>query len=113
MSDVKRYGSISRLTPEKADYYKKLHAAPWKQINDMIKECNIRNYSIYCHGEYLFSYYEYTGDNYEADMAKMAADSETQRVVGRVRAVYEPAIGRRSMDGYAGNLSFRLEVRQI
>ena len=27
MSDVKRYGSISRLTPEKADYYKKLHAA--------------------------------------------------------------------------------------
>lgn len=54
MSDVKRYGSISRLTPEKADYYKKLHAAPWKQINDMIKECNIRNYSIYCHGEYLF-----------------------------------------------------------
>ena len=79
MSDVKRYGSISRLTPEKADYYKKLHGAPWKQINDMIKECNIRNYSIYCHGEYLFSYYEYTGDNYEADMAKMAADSETQR----------------------------------
>ena len=60
MSDLKRYGSISRLTPEKADYYKKLHAAPWKQINDMIKECNIRNYSIYCHGEYLFSYYEYT-----------------------------------------------------
>ena len=79
MSDVKRYGSISRLTPEMADYYKKLLAAPWKQINDMIKECNIRNYSIYCHGEYLFSYYEYTGDNYEADMAKMAADSETQR----------------------------------
>ena len=35
MSDVKRYGSISRLTPEKADYYKKLHAAPWKQINAM------------------------------------------------------------------------------
>ena len=54
MSDVKRYGSISRLTPEMADYYKKLHAAPWKQINDMIKECNIRNYSIYCHGVPIF-----------------------------------------------------------
>ena len=107
MSDVKRYGSISRLTPEKADYYKKLHAAPWKQINDMIKECNIRNYSIYCHGEYLFSYYEYTGHGQDGSGFRDTAE------VGRVRAVYEPAIGRRSMDGYAGNLSFRLEVRQI
>lgn len=79
MSKVTRYASISRLTPEKADYYKQLHAAPWKQINDMIKECNIQNYSIYCYEEYLFSYYEYVGDDYEADMAKMAADPETQR----------------------------------
>ncbi|MBC7353661.1 MAG: L-rhamnose mutarotase, partial [Thermogutta sp.] len=28
---------------------------------------------------YLFSYYEYIGDDYEADMAKIAADPETQR----------------------------------
>ena len=27
----------------------------------------------------LFSYYEYVGEDYEADMAKMAADPETQR----------------------------------
>ena len=27
----------------------------------------------------MFSYYEYTGNNYDADMAKMAADPETQR----------------------------------
>ncbi len=79
MANVKRYASTSRLTPEKADYYKSLHAAPWKQINDMIKACNIQNYSIYVHGDVLFSYYEYVGADYEADMAKMAADPETQR----------------------------------
>jgi L-rhamnose mutarotase len=28
---------------------------------------------------YLFSCYEYTGNNYAADMAKMAADTETRR----------------------------------
>jgi L-rhamnose mutarotase len=28
---------------------------------------------------YLFSYFEYDGNSYEADMARMAADPETQR----------------------------------
>lgn len=79
MGKIQRYGSVSRLKPERADYYKALHGAPWKQINDMIKECNLQNYSIYFHDGYLFSYYEYVGDDYEADMAKMAADPETQR----------------------------------
>lgn len=79
MGKVQRFGSVSRLKPDRAEYYQQLHAAPWKQINDMIKECNLQNYSIYFDGEYLFSYYEYVGDDYEADMARMAADPETQR----------------------------------
>lgn len=50
----------------------------------MIKDCNIRNYSIYLRqlpdgNHYLFSYLEYTGDDFAKDMAKMAADLETQR----------------------------------
>jgi L-rhamnose mutarotase len=48
----------------------------------MIKECNIRNYSIYeteLDGKlYLFSYFEYVGNDFQADMAKMAADPKTQ-----------------------------------
>ena len=76
MGKVQRFGSISRVKPEKLEYYKKLHANPWPQINAMIKECNIENYSIYYHDGRLFTYYEYTGDDYEADMAKMAADPE-------------------------------------
>ena len=79
MPQTQRYGSISKLKPDKAEYYQKLHAAPWKQINDMIKKCNIQNYSIYIYDDYIFSYYEYIGENYTADMAQMAADPETQR----------------------------------
>ncbi len=80
---VQRYGSVIGLRPEKIEYYKKLHAAAWPGVLKMIKQCNIRNYSIYLRelepGKfYLFSYYEYTGKNYEADMAKMAADATTQ-----------------------------------
>lgn len=76
---MKRYGSVIKVNPEKLDDYKQLHAAVWPGVLAMIKECNIRNYSIFYKDGYLFSYYEYIGDDYAADMEKMAADPETQR----------------------------------
>ena len=76
---MKRYGSVIKVNPEKIETYKWLHANPWPEINAMIKECNISNYSIYLKDGYLFSYFEYTGTDFEADMAKMAADPMTQK----------------------------------
>jgi L-rhamnose mutarotase len=76
---MKRYGSVIKVVPEKLDEYKRLHAAVWPGVLEMIGKCNIRNYSIYYKDGYLFSYFEYYGDDYAADMAKMAADPETQR----------------------------------
>ena len=73
-----RYGTVIRVKPEKLDEYKALHANPWSGVNKMIRECNIRNYSIYYRDGYLFSYFEYTGKDFEADMQKMALDSLTQ-----------------------------------
>ena len=72
------------LRPEKIAEYKKLHAAVWPDVLQMIQQCHIRNYSIYLRQlddgqHYLFSYFEYTGRDFAADMAKMAADPETQR----------------------------------
>lgn len=75
---VARYGSVIRVKPEKLDEYRALHANPWPGVNKMIRECNIRNYSIYYRDGYLFSYFEYTGKDFKADMQKMAADSLTQ-----------------------------------
>jgi L-rhamnose mutarotase len=75
---VTRYGTVIRVKPEKLEEYKALHAKPWPGVNKMIRECNIRNYSIYFRDGYLFSYFEYTGTDFEADMQKMAADSLTQ-----------------------------------
>ena len=76
---MKRYGSVIKVVPEKLDEYKRLHAAVWPGVLEMIRKCNIRNYSIYYKDGYLFSYYEYMGDDYAADMALMAADPETRR----------------------------------
>ncbi|MDO4782328.1 MAG: L-rhamnose mutarotase [Capnocytophaga felis] len=77
---MKRFGQVIRIKPEKLAYYRQLHANPWKSVLDKIRECNIRNYSIFLlNDELLFAYFEYVGDNFEEDMQKMAADPETQR----------------------------------
>lgn len=76
---IRRYGSVIAVRPEKLEEYKRLHAAVWPGVLKMIFDCNLRNYSIYFKDGYLFSYYEYVGTDYETDMAKMAADPETQR----------------------------------
>ena len=75
---MKRYGQVIKVKPEYLEKYKALHANPWPEVNRMIQACNIRNYYIYYRDGYLFSYYEYVGDDYEADMAKMAADPKTR-----------------------------------
>jgi L-rhamnose mutarotase len=81
---AQRYGMVIGVREEKLDEYKKLHAAVWPSVLKTIKDCNIRNYSIYLHqlddGKYyLFGYFEYLGEDFKADMAQMAADPVTQK----------------------------------
>jgi L-rhamnose mutarotase len=81
---MNRYAWVIEVRKEKRAEYKTLHAAVWTEILDMIKQCHFENYSIYLReltpGRfYLFSYLEYTGNNFASDMAKMAADPNTQK----------------------------------
>lgn len=81
---IMRCGWVTGIRPEKIAEYKKLHARAWPKILDQIRKSNIRNYSIYLkeisRGKwYLFSYCEYVGKDFKADMAKMAKDPTTQR----------------------------------
>ena len=79
-----RYGQVIGLNPEKVAEYKELHAAVWPDVLKRLRDSNIRNYSIFLRqlddGQYyLFSYLEYVGSDFAADMAKIAADTTTQR----------------------------------
>ena len=75
---MQRFGQLIGVKPEKLEEYVRYHAAVWPEILDMIRQCNIRNYSIFHKDHLLFAYFEYVGDDFEADMAKMAADPKTQ-----------------------------------
>ena len=63
---------------EKLEEYKKLHSAVWPQVLEMIRLCNIRNYSIYWDKDtnILFGYQEIEGETSSQDMG---ADEVTRR----------------------------------
>ena len=71
---MERYGMLLRVRPERFEEYKQYHEAVWPEILHLIRECNVRNYSIFTKDYFLFAYYEYVGLDYAADMAKMAAN---------------------------------------
>lgn len=75
---MQRYGSVIKLKNEKLNAYKELHANVWPDVLEMIRLSNIRNYSIYYKDGFLFSYFEYHGADFAADMERMAADPQTQ-----------------------------------
>lgn len=80
---VRRFASVIGLNPEKEHDYRKLHANVWPTVIERIRQSHISNYSIHIAEiegrKYLFSYFEYTGDDLEADMRNMAEDPDTQR----------------------------------
>ena len=94
MGKVIRMGQLIGIRPDQVEYYKQLHANAWPEVLEMIKRCNIRNYSIYLRDGLLFSYFEYTGDNYEQDMAMMAADPITQKWWAECKPCQQPLPGR-------------------
>ena len=75
---MQRIGQVILLTPEKEQLYRQLHSNPWKAVAEQISRSNIRNYSIFLTGNKLFSYFEYVGDDFKADMKKMADDEITR-----------------------------------
>lgn len=73
---VKRFGSIIGIEEKNILAYTQMHESVWSGVLASIEKCNIRNYSIYLGqlepGNWLlFSYFEYIGDDFQADMAKI------------------------------------------
>jgi len=83
-NSVQRYGSVVGVKTGMVARYQELHAAVWPEVLAVITRSHIRNYSIYLRKlaggrHYLFSYFEYTGSDFAADLVRIAADATTQR----------------------------------
>ncbi len=75
---VQRISSVIGINKEGIAEYERIHREVWPHVLATLKHVNVRNYSIFRYGLLLFSYMEYTGENYETDMALMGADPKTQ-----------------------------------
>ena len=76
-----KLGRVIELREEaKADYLC-LHRETWPSIVRIIAEANIRNYSIFLREpeNLLFAYMEYHGDDFDADMERLAQEPEMKR----------------------------------
>lgn len=73
---MERMGQVIRVKPEAIAEYKRIHAAVWPEILDLIAECNITNYTIFLKEpeNLLFAYWEYVGEDFAADVEKMKAN---------------------------------------
>ena len=79
---VRYFGSVIELKGKKEKRYRELHANVWEDVLAAIAKANIHNYHIYLAElggkKYLFSHFEYTGNNMRADFDIMAADKTTR-----------------------------------
>ena len=76
--NIKRVGMVVGIKPDVIEEYKRLHADGNPGVRDLLNKYNMHNFSIFLtqiNGKwYEFGYYEYTGDDFDADMAKLAAE---------------------------------------
>jgi L-rhamnose mutarotase len=98
---MKRYGMTIRIKPGSEEAYRKYHAAVWPEVLEMIHACNIENYSIFWKDDRLFSYFEYTGDDLESDMAKMATHDKTREWWAIMEPMQEPLETRKCGEWWA------------
>ena len=76
--NIKRVGMVVGIKPDKIAEYKRLHADGRPGVRDLLNEYHMHNFSIFLteiDGKwYEFGYYEYTGDDFDGDMAKLAKE---------------------------------------
>ena len=77
---MQRHAQLVGLRPEALTRYRELHAAVWPEVLATLRSCGVVNYSIFLREPelLLFAYFEYVGEDFETDQARIAADPVTQ-----------------------------------
>ena len=75
---IKRVGMVVGLNEERMGEYRRLHSDANTGVRDLLNKYHMHNFSIFLHqieGKwYEFGYYEYTGNDFDGDMAKLHAE---------------------------------------
>jgi L-rhamnose mutarotase len=100
---VQRFGMMIKLKPGSEQAYKKLITPPCRR-KFFLKFWNAnirRNDSIFSKDGFLFSYFEYDGNDLKNDWSKMAAHLKTQERWAIMQPLQEPLSTRREGEWWA------------
>ncbi len=89
---------IIGIKPDRIAAYEALHAASNPGVRDLLDKYHMHNFSIYIHKMddshyYLFAYYEYTGNDYQGDMATLAREPRNIEWLSQTDAMQIPFPG--------------------
>ncbi|MBD3422049.1 MAG: L-rhamnose mutarotase [Chitinivibrionales bacterium] len=98
---MQRFGKILRVKEGKFEEYKRQHQAVWPEVLEVLRIYHLSNYSIYHKDGLLFTYYEYTGEDYQADMNKMAQEPANKKWSEFMRTLQEPLPTRKAGEWWA------------
>jgi L-rhamnose mutarotase len=93
---VIRIGMVVGIKADQIEAYKRLHAGAG--VRKLLRQANMHNFSIFLRqlddGQYYeFAYYEYTGTDYEADMAWLADQPENKQWLAMCDPMQTPLSG--------------------
>ena len=96
-----RVGQVIGMVPEKIEEYKRLHSdgsAESAIIRPILRAHNFHNFNIYITKlddgkDYLFAFYEYTGDDYEKDNADLMSIPEYHHWLSMTDPCQKPLAG--------------------
>lgn len=83
MGKIQRFGKVIEVKEQRLKEYLTFHEDSHPGVRHLLSKYHMQNYSIFLHqfddGKYyLFSHFEYTGEDYEKDMELLAEESENQ-----------------------------------
>lgn len=97
---VRRVGMVIKLKPEYVEEYRRLHADSNPGVRDLLSKYHMENFNIFLHqiaGVWFeFGYYEYSGVDFEGDMAALAKEPRNRAWLEVCDPMQEP------LDGAAG-----------
>ncbi len=101
---MRRVGQVIGLKLDGLTKYRELHTdihITWPEVLAASRAANIRNYTIFQLGELLFASFEYHGDDYAADMARLAANPKVREYWGHVIPLQVPLAERQPGEHWA------------
>ena len=115
MSEIRRFGMVIGIRPERLEEYRELHADSHPGVRDLLHAAHMRSFSIYLQRlpdghHYLFGYYEIRRHRLRGGHGQTGRRAAQPGVAGTVRPDADPASRRTHLEADGTRLLQSVEV---